>query len=802
LSRGSVLPALWIFLTALAVRLVHVWQMRASPFFAVLLGDSRGYDEWARRIAGGEWIGTDVFYQAPLYPYMLGVIYAVAGHHLLLVRIVQAVIGAASCALLALAAERLLTGRGDQAQRPSEVVDGRRAGIAAGMMLALYAPAIFFDALIQKSVLDVFFLCVGLYLIAEITVRDRRDRRLWFALGVAIGALALTRENALVFIVVIIAWALVYRERTAASDKTPVTASRKAPITAGHKTLTTAGHKARIAANHKTPITTNHKTPITTSHKTPITASRKALITAGHKTPITTNPQSPIPNPLAWRATRAATFVAGLALLLVPVAARNAYVGGGFYITTSQAGPNFYIGNNPKADGTYQSLRFGRGAPEYERQDATELAERALGRPLTPSEVSSYWIDKAMDFITSQPAAWLRLMARKAALLWNAREMLDTEGQEAHAEYSWPLRILGVVGHFGLLVPLALIGVIVTWPLRRRLAIGFALTLVYAASVVAFYVFARYRYPLVPLLMLFAGAGVIGARAWAITGRRDHVAFAAAAVAVTAVFCNWPLLSTTLMRAVSESNLAVGLQSDGRIDEALRHYERAIALRPDYAPAYSNLGTALRAKGRRADAVAAYERAISLRADYPEAHYNLANVLTDEGRTKEAAQHFRVALQAMPGSADVHNNLGIALADEGKRDDAITEFRAAVAADPASPKSHRNLADALAGVGRNDEALIEFRRAAQLAPADGAIRYDLGSFLMEIDRTEEAIVEFRAALKLSPRSVQAHNNLGIALATQGRMDEAISHFRAALAIDPNFPDAKRNLQTALASRRR
>ena len=71
----------------------------------------------------------------------------------------------------------------------------------------------------------------------------------------------------------------------------------------------------------------------------------------------------------------AAVFLAGIAIVLVPVAARNAYVGGGFYLTTSQFGPNFYIGNNPSADGTYQSLRFGRGAPEYERQDATELAE-------------------------------------------------------------------------------------------------------------------------------------------------------------------------------------------------------------------------------------------------------------------------------------------------------------------------------------------------------------------------------------------------------------------------------------------
>src|SRR5436190_7166122 len=118
-------------------------------------------------------------------------------------------------------------------------------------------------------------------------------------------------------------------------------------------------------------------------------------------------------------------FVGGVAVVLTPVALRNAYVGGGFYVTTSQAGPYFYIGNNPRADGTYQSLRFGRGAPEYERQDATELAEAALGRALSPAEVSSYWLDRGLDFVISRPEAWLKLMVRKVALLFNATETLD-----------------------------------------------------------------------------------------------------------------------------------------------------------------------------------------------------------------------------------------------------------------------------------------------------------------------------------------------------------------------------------------
>ena len=72
----------------------------------------------------------------------------------------------------------------------------------------------------------------------------------------------------------------------------------------------------------------------------------------------------------------------------------------------------------------------------------------------------------------------------------------------------------------------------------------------------------------------------------------------AAVVAMPRVFANWPILSPTLMRAVTETNLGAALQAEGRLDEAIDHYRRAIALAPDYAPAYNNLATALRAKGR------------------------------------------------------------------------------------------------------------------------------------------------------------------------------------------------------------
>ena len=66
--------------------------------------------------------------------------------------------------------------------------------------------------------------------------------------------------------------------------------------------------------------------------------------------------------------------------------------------------------------------------------------------------------DRALAFIASEPAAWLTLMGRKVALLVNADEMLDTESQASYAEWSWPLKATGWFTHFGVLVPLAVIG--------------------------------------------------------------------------------------------------------------------------------------------------------------------------------------------------------------------------------------------------------------------------------------------------------------------------------------------------------
>ncbi len=702
-----------IFLVALAVRLLHLWQIKPSPFFDVLLGDANGYDQWARRLAAGDWVGTEVFYQAPLYPYFVGVVYAVFGRDLLILRICQALIGSASCALLGLAGARLFS---------------KPVGLIAGLALALYAPAIFFDGLIQKSVLDMFFVCLALWLIAlQLRASPLSSRVHWLALGLAMGALSLTRENAVVFVVVIVAWIIV-----------------PARTGTGTHPLGTLG----------------------------------TVRTLG-------------------------TFAVGLAVVLLPVAIRNYSVGGGLYLTTSQFGSNLFIGNNPTADGTYASIRFGRGAPEFERIDATEVAEEAVGHSLTPAEVSSYWTGRVVDYITSQPGDWLQLTGRKVMLLLNATEMLDTESQESYAEWSWPLAAGSWIGHFGVLIPLTVVGLFVTWPQRRRLWVIHAMAAAYAASVVLFFVFARYRYPLVPFLLLFSAAGIVGGRQfWQAASARLRTA-TATVVASGLVLAFWPMLSPTLMRAITENNLGSALQEAGRADEAVAHHQRAIALMPDYAPAYNNLGASLRATGRLDEAMAAYQKALALKPDFASASYNLANALLAKGQAGASVEQFRKALQANQTVA-AHNNLGIALSTKGDAAGALAEFRAALTLDGQSVQAHRNLGNMLIDMGARAEGMAHLERAVQVAPKEADAIYDIGTVLLQEENFAGAADRFRQALAIRPEWAEAHNNMGIALASQGRLADALDQFERALTARPDYAEARANrdqARTVLSGRR-
>jgi len=643
---------LWIaaiLVIAFVLRLSYLVQIQSIPLFYHLAGDGRTYDEWAQRIAAGDWLGKGVFYQAPLYPYFLGVLQLVVGHNLWLIRLVQIILGSLSCALIYLVGRKLFS---------------RAAGIAAGLILACYAPAIFFDALIEKSILDLFLLSLLLFLL--IGTMERRHWTQWLAAGATLGLFGLSRENALILTAVIPLW---------------------------------------LAINF----------------------SDQSIQT---------------------RARWTAVFFGGLLLVLVPVGIRNLAVGGEFKLTTSQFGANLFIGNNPEADGSYGSVHKIIGEPQLEGNDAARLAERALGRRLSPGEVSAYWLNKSLDYIRTEPANWVRLLGKKWLMVWNAREVEDSDDFYIYRQWSWLLALLGSISHFGILAPLAAAGVWLTRNQWRRLWLFYAMLTSLALSVALFYVFARYRFPLVPLLALFAGAALAELptlyrnRAW----RSSLGTFAV--LLMGGLIVNWPIYGISGPGSAGYNNLSNAYYKQGKVDEAINAARKAIELEPDLGVAY----------------------------------YNLGNLYAGQGQFDVAKKYFEEAIRLYPNYAEARANLGQLIAERGDIETGIRYFRKAIELNPSISRAHLNLGVALAKRERLDEAIEPLQQAAQLTPDSPEASYYLGSVYAAQNRYTEAAEAFNRSLRIQPDFVPAHQSLAQVLVLQGKKDEAMQHYQDALRL--------------------
>ena len=118
---------------------------------------------------------------------------------------------------------------------------------------------------------------------------------------------------------------------------------------------------------------------------------------------------------------------------------------------------------------------------------------------------------------------------------------------------------------------------------------------------------------------------------------------------------------------------------------------RAIAVRSTEAAYHATLAEAFWALGQLDRTVSAYQSALGLQPDHPEYRCNLGATLIDLGVVDEAIAHFREAIRLRPDFAAAHNNLGNALRLQGDRASAIEHFRKAVQLDPVSAEARSNL---------------------------------------------------------------------------------------------------------------
>ena len=212
-------------------------------------------------------------------------------------------------------------------------------------------------------------------------------------------------------------------------------------------------------------------------------------------------------------------------------------------------------------------------------------------------------------------------------------------------------------------------------------------------------------------------------------------------------------------------NLGIVLSEKGKADQAIDHYQHAIALRPDYAEAHYNLGRLLAERGDLTDAVAHYERAATINPADEEAQNNLGVTLFGIGRIDDAIGHYQKALEIRPDYAEASCNLANALIAKDDFDGAIARYKACLAAIPDQEEARYNLASALLRKGHTDEAIVEYHKVLKVHPESADAHANLGSAWLTMGRARDAMAEYTKALQISPENLAALSNLAWLLAT-------------------------------------
>lgn len=144
-------------------------------------------------------------------------------------------------------------------------------------------------------------------------------------------------------------------------------------------------------------------------------------------------------------------------------------------------------------------------------------------------------------------------------------------------------------------------------------------------------------------------------------------------------------------------NTELGSDLKGKVgfSEAIKHYNGALELSPDYAQAHNSLGLALHRKGKLDEAVKHYLRALQIDPKCVRAHNNIGNVLAVQGKLSEAVKHYKQALLIDPDYAKAHYNLGNVFLKQGRPDDAAGHYQDALRIDPDYQKVRNKLNEVL-----------------------------------------------------------------------------------------------------------
>ena len=156
-------------------------------------------------------------------------------------------------------------------------------------------------------------------------------------------------------------------------------------------------------------------------------------------------------------------------------------------------------------------------------------------------------------------------------------------------------------------------------------------------------------------------------------------------------------------------NLGLYYSKQGRHQEAIEAYKKALHIKPNDAGMYHNMGVAYRKIGRYQEAIEAYQEAIRLKPDNSDAYNNLGLTYYSLNRYQEATEAFKNAIRLKPNDDEYHYNLGVTYTTFGNHTAGIESYQDSIRIKGDHVKARFNLGLSYLILKRRDLALEQYR---------------------------------------------------------------------------------------------
>jgi tetratricopeptide (TPR) repeat protein len=180
-----------------------------------------------------------------------------------------------------------------------------------------------------------------------------------------------------------------------------------------------------------------------------------------------------------------------------------------------------------------------------------------------------------------------------------------------------------------------------------------------------------------------------------------------------------------------------------------------------------------------------YEKTVALDPDYEEAHNNMGLIYANRGETEKSIEAFKKSVAAKPREK-TYCNLGRAYTALKMYPEALAALERALSINPASAQAYTLIGRIAFDQGDLLKARENFDQAYRYAPHFHELRNNMALISLADKKYDEALGHLHQAIEAQPKFAEAHYNRAVVYARMGRDEQSRESFDQACSLDPHY----------------